>query len=327
MSKAAQYLAGLTVVAALAESLVELRMRIDPWRLAALVASAALVVGAMVALTEGAFVRRLRHWAGNSRLVAAGLPFLLLPPYLIYGAGTGTWSALALGKLVAYIAVPVLLLLPPAARAHPRFGWRDAAALVALAVPVAAGWLANVWTWPLDLYFFGPVFCLVTGGYAFMVLRGLEGVGFRLVWRRADLTDGLANLAAFALVAIPLGVALGFLHPHHAAPNLSPVAPPLLFVGIYLTVAIPEEFVFRGVLQNLLAQTIRRGPPGFYALAIASVVFGASHLHHAPVPNWRYAIMATLAGAFYGNVYRSRRRLCACALTHALVDTVWHYWL
>jgi membrane protease YdiL (CAAX protease family) len=56
------------------------------------------------------------------------------------------------------------------------------------------------------------------------------------------------------------------------------------------------------------------------------VVFGAAHLHHAPRPNWRYAILATLAGIFYGNVYRTRQRLCASALIHALVDTLWHFW-
>jgi membrane protease YdiL (CAAX protease family) len=63
-----------------------------------------------------------------------------------------------------------------------------------------------------------------------------------------------------------------------------------------------------------------------YGLVIAAAIFGAAHLHHAPVPNWRYAVMATLAGIFYGNAYRTRQRLCASGLTHALVDTLWHFW-
>ena len=180
---------------------------------------------------------------------------------------------------------------------------------------------------------FRPIFCVLVGGYAFMVLRNLEGVGFRLVWRKSDIWDALLNLLAFALLAIPLGIALNFIHPHSTAPlhahsaGLGPAANfLLLFIGIYLTVAIPEELLFRGILQNLLVRTIRKGPRGLYGLLIASVVFGASHLHHPPVPNWRYAILATLAGIFYGNVYRTRQRLCASALTHALVDTIWHFW-
>jgi membrane protease YdiL (CAAX protease family) len=125
---------------------------------------------------------------------------------------------------------------------------------------------------------------------------------------------------------------LNFIHPHSAelVSNIHGMGRTasffLLFIGIYLTVAIPEELMFRGILQNLLVRSIRTGPRGLYGLLIASVVFGAAHLHHAPAPNWRYAILATLAGIFYGNVYRTRQRLCASALTHALVDTLWHFW-
>jgi hypothetical protein len=165
-----------------------------------------------------------------------------------------------------------------------------------------------------------------------MVLRNLEGVGFRLAWRTSDIWDALLNLLAFALLAIPLGLTLNFIHPHATAAltNVHGVGPTasflLLFIGIYLTVAIPEELMFRGILQNLLVRTIHKGPRGLYGLLTASVLFGAAHLHHKPFPNWRYAILATLAGIFYGNVYRTRQRLCASALTHALVDTIWHFW-
>jgi hypothetical protein len=325
-------LVGLTLLAALAEGLVLVRIRIDPWRLAALLESVSLLLGAFVGLTQTAFVRQLRHWALASSAAAAGMPFLLLVPYLIFGLGTRTFSFLALGKLIAYIGAPVTLLLPD--RLHHREGlnWRDATAMAVLAVPVSAGWLQGIWNWPQDLYIFRPIFCVLVGGYVFMVVRGLEGVGFRLVWKKRDLWEAFLNLVAFALLAIPLGIALNFIHPHsaelvgniHGMGRTASVL--LLFIGIYLTVAIPEELMFRGILQNLLVRTFRSGPRGLYGLLVASVVFGAAHLHHAPVPNWRYAILATLAGIFYGNVYRTRQRLCASALTHALVDTLWHFW-
>jgi len=240
------------------------------------------------------------------------------------------------------------LLLPDRLHHRESLTWRDGVAMLALAVPVSASWLQGIWTWPQDIYVFRPIFCVLVGGYAFMVLRNLEGVGFRLVWRKSDVSDALLNLLAFALLAIPIGIALNFIHPHSTAPLMhgpifqvpwlenivSGLGPAvdffLVFMGIYLTVAIPEELLFRGVLQNLLVRTIRKGPRGLYGLLIASVVFGASHLHHLtgkpPRPNWRYAIMATLAGIFYGNVYRTRQRLCASALTHALVDAIWHFW-
>jgi membrane protease YdiL (CAAX protease family) len=268
----------------------------------------------------------------TSPLLAGGLPFLLLVPYFIMGLGTGTFSPLALGKVIAYIVVPTALLLPDRLRHREGLNWRDVLAMLALAVPVSAGWLQGIWIWPQDLYVFRPIFCVLVGGYAFMVLRNLEGVGFRLVWRQRDVSYALLNLLAFTLLAIPIGIGLGFIHPHSTAAlthfgdlglagNFF-----FLFIGIYLTVAIPEELLFRGILQNLLVRSIHKGPRGLYGLLIASVVFGASHLHHPPVPNWRYAILAALAGVFYGNAYRTRQRLCASALTHALVDTIWHFW-
>jgi hypothetical protein len=332
MKKGLQVFVGLTLLAALAEGLILIRIRIDPWRSAALLESVALLVGAFVALTQTSFVRQLRQWALASPWLAGGLPFLLLVPYLIFGLGTGTFSPIALGKLIAYILVPTVLLLPDRLHHRPTLGWRDVAAMAALAVPVSAGWLQGIWNWPQDLYVFRPIFCVLVGGYAFMVLRNLEGVGFRLLWRKSDVWDALLNLVAFTLLAIPLGIALNFIHPHSTTSlsslrGLGPVATFFFtFIGIYLTIAIPEEMLFRGILQNLLVRTISKGPRGLYGLLIASVVFGASHLHHPPVPNWRYGILATMAGVFYGNVYRTRQRLCASALTHALVDTIWHFW-
>ena len=334
MKRPLQIFLGLTLLAALAEGLILIQIRIDPWRMAAFLESVSLMLGGFVGFTQAAFIKQMRLWAAASLGNAAGLPFLLLVPYLIFGLGTRTFSLFAFGKLVAYILIPTALLLPDRLRHRETLNWRDVLAMVALAVPVAAGWLQGIWTWPQDIYIFRPIFCVLLGGYTFMVLRNLEGVGFRLVWRKKDITTALLNLLAYSILAVPLGLALNFIHPHTMAPLIKGAAQSqgpilnflFLFIGIYLTVAIPEEFLFRGILQNILGRTLKKGPRGVYGLLIASVVFGAAHLHHAPVPNWRYAIMATLAGIFYGNVYNTRQRLCASALTHALVDTMWHFW-
>ncbi len=324
MRRGALVVVGLLALAALAEGIVLFQMRVDPWRLGALLVCFSLVLGAFVGLTSSAFIKELRHWAAQSAWIAFLMPFALLIPYFIYALGTRTISLVGVGKLTAYIAAPILLLLPDRLHRKERLGWRDLVAMLALALPVSAGWLTGIWTWPQELYLFRPFTCVCVGAYAFIVVRNLEGVGYRLVWRRADVTEGAINFVAFAILAIPLGIWLGFLHPHANEFSLGQLA--LRFVGIYLTIAIPEEMLFRGILQNLLVKTITRGPRGLYGLLIASVIFGASHLHHPPVPNWKYAILAGLAGVFYGNAYRTRQRLPASGLTHALVDTAWHFW-
>ena len=59
-----------------------------------------------------------------------------------------------------------------------------------------------------------------------------------------------------------------------------------------------------------------------------AVLFGLSHFNKRAVHfNWRYVLLAAIAGIFYGRAWRDRRRVGASALTHATVDTVWGLWL
>jgi len=324
MRKVVLTLTGLVVIAGVAEVIVLSRMPIKPVKLGAVLCSLSLTLGAFVGLTDSAWIRQLRHWATHSRIAAGAMPLVLLMPYMIYALGTGTFSLPALGKLTAYLLAPACLLVPDRTRRPGQVGWRDFAAMLTLGFPISAHWLAGIWTWPFELYFFWPLTAVCVGSYSFMVVRNLEDVGYKLLLRKGDWIDGLANFAAFSVLAIPLGYALGFIHFHPASVSLAGFGGRLL--GIYLTIAIPEELLFRGILQNSLVKAIQRGPKGVYGLLIAALVFGASHLHHPPVPNWRYAIMASLAGIFYGNTYRTRHRLSSPALTHALVDTAWHFW-
>lgn len=320
----------LLSVAALADWIVVERVPVNPLEFGTLLVATALVLGAFVALTDEAVIDALREWAGKSPLIALAVPLLILIPYLIYAAGSRTFAPLPALKLAAYALVPSALMLPDRLRDPPRYGanLRDWLAMASIAVPIPAHWLADVWVWPYgppeDLYFLLPLGSASIGLYAFAVVRHLDDIGYKLLWRGGDVVIGVANWAMFSIIAIPLGYGLHFIHFHsHRVSLLNLIG---TFVGIYLTVAIPEEVFFRGILQNLLEKSIRRGPPGRYGLLIASVIFGASHFHHPPVPNWRYCIMATVAGIFYGLAYRWRRRTSASGLTHALVDTLWHFW-
>jgi CAAX protease family protein len=324
MKNALLAIPGLTLAAALAEVVLLLQIQLDPWRLGVLLESLALLLGVFVAFTYTDFIHQLRKWAHDSLLLAILMPFALLVPYLVLARTTGTFSYLALAKLSAYIAIPTFLLLPNRVYYNESASWRDFAAMLSLGVPVSAGWLSGIWIWPEDIYIFRPIFCVCVAAYAFLVVRNLKDAGYKLLFKTGDLTEGSLNFIAFILVAIPLGLALEFIHPHLRDVNVFAFV--ANFVGIYLTVAIPEEFLFRGILQNLLVKTFKAPHHGRNGLLVASVIFGLSHLHHAPVPNWRYAIMATLAGIFYGNAWRVQRRTSASAFTHALVDTAWHFW-
>jgi uncharacterized protein len=43
--------------------------------------------------------------------------------------------------------------------------------------------------------------------------------------------------------------------------------------------------------------------------------------------NWRYVLLAAIAGIFYGRAWRRERRVGASAVTHATVDSVWSLFL
>jgi membrane protease YdiL (CAAX protease family) len=150
----------------------------------------------------------------------------------------------------------------------------------------------------------------------------LSGIGFtfRLRWR--DLRSALLGLAGFAVLGLPLGLWIGFLRCAPALPRWPDVA--MGIVAGYLLVALPEELLFRGIIQNLMA---RRAKHKWTAPIIASVVFGLAHLNNATrgyaVPNWAYVAMATLAGLAYGWVWQRTKKVTASAVTHMLVNLVW----
>jgi uncharacterized protein len=316
---------GLVLLALVAEGIAYLQLSLHPaaqWFCFFLALS--LSLGAFAALTEYQVVKWLRRTAAQSPWKAAGLPLLLLAPYFIDHVATTAFQWQGLLKLIAYLLIPALLLLPDRAHAAASISWRDCAAMLVLAVPVAAGWMSGIWWSPAGVPLFRPLYSVCSGAYAFLVVRNLQDAGYRLVPRKQDLTCGLANFAGFTILAIPSGYALHFIRIH--AHSVSPAVFVVEFVGTYVMIAVPEEFLFRGILQNLLEKSFQGKRRGNYALVLASVIFGVSHLHHPPVPNWRYGLMATLAGLFYGNAYRDRRRLPASAFTHTLVDVTWHFW-
>lgn len=146
--------------------------------------------------------------------------------------------------------------------------------------------------------------------WLFLVAWPLPRAGFAPP-RGRDVALAAAAFAVYSLVALPVGFATGFIvwNPRPTFPDAAR-APAL----IYALIALPEEFLFRGLIQNAIERLMAPGA----ALAVASVIFGLAHL-----PDPRYVLLATVAGAAYGWVYRRTGRVTAAAVTHMLVDAVW----
>jgi membrane protease YdiL (CAAX protease family) len=198
--------------------------------------------------------------------------------------------------------------------------WRDFLVLATLGLAVDLRWFESAW--PPHLAIFSKMLLLDAGVYGFIALRQLEGTGFDLRLRLRDAGIGLREVALYTPLALALGLGLGFLHLHPSWPGLAPIAGAWLFTFFFI--AIPEELFFRGWLQNLLERRMGRTP----ALLLTAILFGLSHFNKRAVWfNWRYVLLAAVAGVFYGRAWRQDRSMGASAITHATVDAIWSLWL
>jgi membrane protease YdiL (CAAX protease family) len=198
-----------------------------------------------------------------------------------------------------------------------------------LAAGVALWILAGIWDRAIQIRVPGDarlglayLACVALALFLFTVVHPRRSFDVRLGLSLRDLGLALGAVAALAVVAIPLGMLVGFLHWEPRWLGWSSAAARLF--GLTLFVGIPEELLFRGVYQEAFSRlwTPRVG------WIVASVVFGLVHIvKHAPPPNWQYALLATGAGLTYGWVYVKTGKLGAAAVTHGVVDWLWSTWL
>src|ERR1700722_14749262 len=261
--------------------------------------------------------RSIQKWPAPVRILT---PALFVLPYALLATSQHIfrWQWFA---LYALMPVTVAWLLLRAAKADPgqRGNWRDAFILLTLGLAVDLRWFVSAW--PAGLAPLNELLLVDIGLYGFLAIRQLSGTGFDFHLQWTDWKTGLRELVFFTPLVLTRGVALGFIHPHANLPRVG--AAVLRWVLIFFFTALPEELFFRGWIQNLLERRVSRRT----ALVLASVLFGLSRFNKRWAHfNWRYVLLATIAGIFYGRAWRERRRVPASTITHASVDWIWGLW-
>lgn len=226
------------------------------------------------------------------------------------------------------------------------FTWRlTAAVLFYTLVPVIAAWrrqdlLTVLLLWlPIELAagqslvpvpargFLHSVaygIAILLGLVLFLGYRALPGMKYQAPQTKRDLWLPLVGFLVVAPVLVAVGIAIGFIPPPHLP--VQPAGKMAAAVGIiFAGTALPEEILFRALIQNLLMQRLGETTR---SLLLASVIFGAAHLDNGPqaLPNWRYMIEATIAGVVYGKVFQRSDSICSSAILHTLVDWTKHFW-
>lgn len=244
-------------------------------------------------------------------------PIVPLAAFVVYALNfyRVNWAYFVAG--VFYVVIPAVL----AARARGKSSgvWEDYAALFLIWLPVQFRWMYRLFPFPRELtHTLTILFAVATALAAFLFVRRLDGIGYGVEWRGGFGRTVVVNFVLAAIIIIPLGEAMHFIR---FGPTLRSLrATPLAGAEILVFTAWPEEFLFRGLLQNLLSRTLRSRYAGWI---VASVIFGFAHILHAPVPNWKYVLLATIAGLLYGRAWMKTRSMLPDTLIHALVDTIW----
>jgi membrane protease YdiL (CAAX protease family) len=276
---------------------------------------AALLLGILALLIPG--VQRFFQDALKQRpALLFAIPATLSALFLIDAAQLGAFNIPLAALILAYTFLPTICAY---------LAWADFVIIALLWFPLefSAGrqWVPKQAQAPLHLAAYGV--SILLGLSIFLLFRRLPGMKYNLPRSGRDLVNLLLGFAACAPVLIALGRAIGFLSPFHLPTQLSPLHIGSQYAIILAATALPEEILFRALIQNSIAQKFGAST---VTLLIAAFIFGCAHLDNGPgpLPNWRYMILATIAGIAYGKVYEKSSSILASAGLHALVDLIKH---
>lgn len=270
--------------------------------------------------------RKLGGAAANHPSLVFAVPAAIMTIGLFgaFAAGGVTWERALLWVLSMWAAV--IVTVRGTDEPEP---WRLLSAAVLIGLSAGAWDRALRIAVPhgprLGFTFFSAV---ALAAFLFGAARPLKTFDLKLDLSWRDLLIALTGLAVIVAAATPLGMAVDFIAWRPRSGGPLDAAARLLAYTVF--VGLPEEMLFRGLIQEGLSRW--RGAR--FGLLVGSLLFGLAHLPNgaglseAQRPelyglNWRFALLAALAGVGYGWVYIRTGRLAAAALTHGAVNWIW----
>ncbi len=253
----------------------------------------------------------------RSKVALTFAPAVLALPYLLFAIPLHEFQ-FTFAAVLAVFPVALSAFLQRAPRVQ-RLLWQDVVVLLVLAFTLELRLLSGAWPYA-GLGSIPKLYLADVALYLYLVVRPIEGMGYSFRPRGSAFLIGAREWLYYLPLALGLGLSLHFIRFFPRTHSIGHIVAGVLVT--FLLTAVPEEIFFRGILQNLLEPIAGRGR----ALAIASIIFGLSHFHKGAAFNWRYVILATVAGIFYGRAWREKRQLLASSTTHTAVDVVWSLW-
>jgi uncharacterized protein len=286
----------------------------------------AALLAAVLALLGAAPKRFLREAFQRRPATIFAAPVLLTAIFSGAAALAGVFDVRLALLVLVYTAAPVLCAYVQGIGPVKRPAILDFMTILLLWLPLEFSAGASLIPRPAQGFLHSVAYgiAILLAMVIFAGFRALPGMKFNVPG--GGVADYWLPLAGFVITAPVLafgGIALGFIPPMHApmqSAGRMASGIGLIFVGT----ALPEEILFRSLIQNLLMLRFRSN---IRTLLIAAFIFGCAHLDNGPqpLPNWRYMILATIAGVAYGIVFRRASTVLSSAALHMLVDWTKHF--
>jgi membrane protease YdiL (CAAX protease family) len=239
----------------------------------------------------------------------------------------GAFSLPLVALVLGYTAAPVVCARMEGAGVVERPAALDFAAILLLWLPLEFAAGARLVPRPAQAFLHSVAYgiAILLGLVLFTGFRSFPGMKYTLPRRSSDFGLPLAAFAITAPVLMVVGIAIGFIPmPHWPAGAATGGRMAGAFGAILVGTALPEEILFRSLIQNLIMLCFGAG---WRTLLAAALIFGCAHLDNGPqpLPNWRYMILATIAGVAYGKVFQRSSTVLSSAALHAMVDWTKHF--
>ena len=280
------------------------------------------LMGFMLALGSTKAATQFNNWLNSNKysiyILAGGFSFLFALPGLL----TLTFNPYTTA-IFAFILFVVFGLSKQNRNEKFELNWSDLAIWFILWIPFDFRWYTELHpSFDYNWWSIAISVIAILGWYGY---RSAE-IGYNLVPKYKDFIVTAISLIMIMIVVIPPGIMTGFLSfsipESYDLPKLA-----AHFIGLFLTVALPEELFFRGILlKGLEKVSTKRWLP----LVASSLAFGLMHWNNVDGLSMQivYVTLASIAGLGYGWAYlKSGNNLLAAILTHTLVDWIWKLFL
>ncbi len=280
--------------------------------------SIAPLLGLMLAFGSEKAWQQFSQWQKKDRnsvfYISGGLTALFALPGLL----TVTFNPYSTA-IFAFLVLSVFNSLKKLESDSFALSWTDIALWIILWIPFDLRWSMSLH--PMLDYTWWSIAISVIAIIGWRGYRNAD-IGVNLVPKLKDIYIALVALFMIMVVIVPPGILTGFLK--FKIPEAFPVAKlSAHFIGLFLTVALPEELFFRGLLLRGLEKVSSKK---WVPMVVSSLAFGLMHWNNINGLSMQitYVSLASIAGLGYAWAYKkSGNNLLAAILTHTLVDWVW----